>query len=107
MWPMGAFAGPLQALNFREAGSRQSLGELVNGPEIEKAGPVGPRSVQTEQILNLTLLRTPCTVMYGRYALGGPCATVREDLDEKRVGGIDGWPRPPGECRSDLCELSA
>ncbi len=31
---MGAFAGPLQALNFREAGSRQSLGELVNGPAI-------------------------------------------------------------------------
>jgi hypothetical protein len=34
VWPMRAFAGPLQALNFREAGSRQSLGELVNGPAI-------------------------------------------------------------------------
>lgn len=34
VWPTRAFAGPLQALNFREAGSRQSLGELVNGPAI-------------------------------------------------------------------------
>jgi hypothetical protein len=31
---MSAFTGPLQALNFGEAGSRQSLGELVNGPAI-------------------------------------------------------------------------
>lgn len=31
---MSAFAGPLQALDLREAGSRQSLGELADGPVI-------------------------------------------------------------------------
>jgi hypothetical protein len=34
VWPMGAFAGPPQALDLREAGSRQSLGELADGPAI-------------------------------------------------------------------------
>src|SRR5262245_49447550 len=32
--PLSAFAGPLQALDLHEAGSRQPLGELVNGPAI-------------------------------------------------------------------------
>ena len=31
---LAASGSPLQALNFREAGLRQSLGELVNGPAI-------------------------------------------------------------------------
>lgn len=31
---MSAVAGPPQALNFREAGSRESRGKLVDGPAI-------------------------------------------------------------------------
>ena len=30
VWPASAFAGPLQALDFRESGSRQSVGKLID-----------------------------------------------------------------------------
>ncbi len=33
-WPVGANAGPLLAIDLREASSGQSLGEFVNGPSI-------------------------------------------------------------------------